>query len=71
MLNIQFPWLVFQISSRVKNFQKMYRIDSKDVCDVDSELLELAGEIDDDMDVLGPDQWGSHTTTTVALAALP
>jgi hypothetical protein len=50
----------------------MYRIDSKDACDVDSELLGLAREIDDDMEVLGPERWGGvHATTTVALAALP
>jgi hypothetical protein len=59
MLNHQFPRLGFQVSCRIENFQKLYRIDDRNACDLDSELLFLAGEIYGTVDaVLGPDHWG-------------
>jgi hypothetical protein len=58
MLNHQYPRLVFQVSCRIENFQKVYRIDDLEACNVDSELLGLSSEINGKVDVLGPDEWG-------------
>jgi hypothetical protein len=44
MLNHQFPRLVFQVSCRVENLQKLYRIDDVEACNMDLELLRLSAE---------------------------
>jgi hypothetical protein len=59
MLNHQLPWLVFLVSSRIDNFQKLYRINDLQAChQSDSDLLLLASQIDPEVDDLGPDEHG-------------